>query len=145
MILSSHFSNGIFLKPLKAIFILTFLFTVQYSFAQEGNVVVIQDTSITRVLNLYQTFAKEKRQTSGYRIQLATNNSRQALMDMKAKFLQQFPDVNAYLEYQAPQFKLRVGDFRNRSEADEFVNEVRIAFSSAFVVPDKIIVQGVEW
>ena len=118
---------------------------VQYGFAQQGNVKVVQDTSITRVLNLYQTFAKEKRQTNGYRIQLATNNSRQALMDMKAKFLQQFPDVNAYLEYQAPQFKLRVGDFRSRGEAEQFVNDVRIGFSSAFVVPDKIIVQGVEW
>jgi hypothetical protein len=145
LILSSHFSNGIFSKPLKAIFIFGLLVIACSAFAQQGNVVIIQDTSITRVLNMYQTFEKEKRQTNGYRIQLATNNNRQALMDMKAKFLQQFPDVNAYLEYQAPQFKLRVGDFRNRGEADEFVNDVRIAFSSAFVVPDKIIVQGVEW
>jgi len=66
-------------------------------------------------------------------------------MDMKAKFIQQFPDVAAYLEYQAPQFKLRVGDFRTRGTAEQFVTEVRVVFSSAFVVPDKIMVEGIEW
>jgi len=115
------------------------------SFAQEGHITVVEDSSIQQVLSMYQTFAKEKRQINGYRIQLAANSSRQALIDMKAKFIQQYPDVGAYLEYSAPQFKLRVGDFRDRSEAEAFVTEVRKFFSYAFIVPDKILVEGVEW
>ncbi len=82
---------------------------------------------------------------NGYRIQLASNNSRQELLNMKAKFMQQYPESNAYIEFSAPQFKLRVGDFKTRDEADNFLNEVRINFSYAFVVPDKIIVEGVTW
>lgn len=66
-------------------------------------------------------------------------------MEIKARFLQKYPETGTYLEYQSPQFKLRVGDFRSRAEADLFVNEVRKSFSAAFVVPDKILVEGVEW
>ena len=106
---------------------------------------MVQDSSIQKVITLYQTFAKEKRQINGYRIQLASNNSRQDLLTMKAKFIQQFPDQAAYIEYTAPQFKLRVGDFRGRGEADAFLVELRKAFPSGFIVPDKIVVEGVEW
>jgi hypothetical protein len=64
---------------------------------------------------------------------------------MKGKFILQYPDKAAYLEYSPPQFKLRVGDFKTRNEADTFLNDVRRTFSSAFIVPDKIVIEGVEW
>ena len=114
-------------------------------FAQEGQIAIVQDTSIQRVLNLYKTFAKEKRQVNGFRVQLASNNNRQTLLSTKANFLQQFPAVPAYIEYQPPQFKLRVGDFKTRIDADAFREEIIISFSSAFVVPDKIILEGIDW
>ena len=113
--------------------------------AQDGKITVVQDSSIKRVLNLYQTFAKEKRQVNGYRIQLVSNNNRKELLNLKAKFIQEYPDQMAYIEYAAPQFKLRIGDFKTHAEADMFLSEVRINFSSAFIVPDKIVIEGVEW
>jgi hypothetical protein len=113
--------------------------------AQQGQITIVQDSSIQRVLNLYQTFAKEKRQVTGYRIQLASNNSRQELLNIKGRFIQEFPDYTAYIEYSAPQFKLRVGDFKTRNEADRVLEDIRIEFSSAFIVPDKIVIEGVGW
>jgi hypothetical protein len=127
-----------------ALFLITVLIAINCH-AQEGQITVVQDSSILRVLNLYATFAKEKRQVNGYRIQLASNNNRKELLNLKAKFIQQYPDQTAYIEYSAPQFKLRVGDFKNHGEADLFLSEVRINFSSAFIVPDKIVIEGVEW
>lgn len=130
---------------LKNFIIVLWLLPGSACFAQEGMITVEQDSSITHVLSLYKIFATEKRQVNGYRVQLASGNSRQTLMDVKAKFLQKYPEMGAYLEYQSPQFKLRVGDFRTRPEADAFVIEARKNFSAAFVVPDKVIVEGVEW
>ena len=126
------------------LFFIIILITLRCS-AQQGQVIIIQDTSILHVLNLYQTFAKEKRQVNGYRIQLGWNSNRQELMNLKAKFIQQYPDKAAYVEYSPPQFKLRVGDFKTRYEADTFLNDVRKYFPSAFIVPDKIVIEGVEW
>lgn len=130
---------------MKIILFIAAVFITMNCSAQEGQITVVQDTSILRVLNLYATFAKEKREVSGYRIQLASNNNRKELLNMKAKFIQQFPDQTAYVEYAAPQFKLRVGDFKTRGEADLFLTEARVYFSSAFIVPDKIVIEGVEW
>src|SRR5947207_834437 len=113
--------------------------------AQDGQVTIVQDSSINRVLWLYKTFDKEKRQASGFRVQLASNNNRQTLLSTKANFLQQFSSVPAYIEYQPPQFKLRVSDFKTRMDADAFREEIIVSFSSAFVVPDKIILEGVDW
>jgi hypothetical protein len=130
---------------MKKYFILFIFIIPSVAFAQHGQITVVQDTSIDRVLKLYSAFAKEKRQVNGFRIQLATNNNRQTLLTMKAKFIQQYPAIPSYIQYAAPQFKLRVGDFLLRSDADLFCNEARIYFSSAFVVPDKIIVDGIQW
>ncbi len=113
--------------------------------AQEGKITIIKDSSTQKVLTLYQTFANEKRTVNGYRIQLASDNNRQELLNIKAKFIQQFPDYSAYIEYSAPQFKLRIGDFTSRAEADNLLNEIRIFFPVAFIVPDKIIIEGIEW
>jgi len=130
---------------MKVLLLLTAILITMTCYAQEGQITVVQDTSIQRVLNLYATFAKEKREINGYRIQLASNNNRKELLNLKAKFIQQYPNQAAYIEYSAPQFKLRVGDFKTHGEADLFLTEVRINFSSAFIVPDKIIIEGVEW
>ena len=130
---------------MKAILFSIAVFTITQCAAQTGEIVMMQDSSIQHVLKLYQTFATEKRQVNGYRIQLASNNNRQDLLNMKAKFIQQYTDANAYIQYAAPQFKLRVGDFKTRAAADVFLAEVRIYFPSAFIVPDKIVLEGVEW
>lgn len=113
--------------------------------AQQGQVTIVQDSSVANAFNAYKIFATEKRQVNGYRIQLASGSSRQTLMEVKARFLRLYPEMESYLEYHAPQFKLRVGNFIYRQEADRFVEELRKSFSSAFVVPDKILIQGVGW
>ncbi|MCY7410623.1 MAG: SPOR domain-containing protein [Chitinophagales bacterium] len=130
---------------MKKWFVIFILIFPSVAFSQQGQILIVQDSSIQRALNLYSTLAKGNRQVNGYRIQLATNNNRQTLLTMKATFLQQYPEVPAYVQYAAPQFKLRTGDFSTRAEADQFCIEARVYFSSAFVVPDKIIVEGVTW
>lgn len=144
MILSSDLAVK-FRQVLRLAFTFLLFLAANSCIAQEGTVAIIQDSSISRVLALYKTFATEKRQISGYRVQLASGNNRQTLMEVKARFLQKYPEVDAYLEYMAPQFKLRVGDFRSRAEAEQFLADVRKSFSAAFVVPDKVMVEGVVW
>ncbi len=111
----------------------------------QGNIIIVQDSSVQRVLTLYKTFESEQRSVNGFRIQLGADNNRQELLNMKAKFMQTFPEYAAYIEYAAPQFKLRVGDFRSRASAEMFLPEIRDYFPNSFMVPDKIMVEGVDW
>ena len=122
-----------------------FIFLSSLCLAQQGGVTIVHDSGVGKVLRLYKEFATEKRAVSGFRVQLASNSNRNYVMDLKSKFTQEYPEINAYVVYQQPQLKLRVGDFTSRTEATKFMEEVRGSFPNAFIVPDKVFVKGIPW
>jgi hypothetical protein len=75
---------------------------------------------------------------SGYRIQLFSGNERNNANNIKTKFLRLFPEQTAYLSYQQPYFKIRVGDFRTRLEAKLFYNKIKEEFGESIIIQDKI-------
>lgn len=75
---------------------------------------------------------------SGFRIQLFSGNERNNANNIKTKFLRLFPEQTAYLSYQQPYFKIRVGDFRTKLEAKLFYNKIKEEFSESIIIQDKI-------
>lgn len=75
---------------------------------------------------------------SGYRVQIFFGSDRKAANDARTKFLQLYPEVDAYLVYQQPNFKVRVGDFRTQQEAQAIFRNLLTHFDKVFIVPDKI-------
>src|SRR5215212_7486540 len=53
-------------------------------------------------------------QVRGYRIQVINTANRDEANQVKAEMLRRFPDEKAYLLYQAPNFRVRVGNFRKQ-------------------------------
>ena len=80
----------------------------------------------------------EKQTMPGYRIQVYFGSQRSKANELRAKFAQRFPDINAVVSYQQPNFKVRAGDFRTRMEAQSKLEMVEKEFPGAFVVPDEI-------
>ena len=74
---------------------------------------------------------------TGFRIQLVFGN-RGTVNNAKSKFYGNYSDVSVYESYLAPNFGLRVGDFLNRLQAEEFLNRVKGSFPGAYIVNDKI-------
>lgn len=74
----------------------------------------------------------------GYRVQIFFGSERKNATDAKAKLLQLLPDEEVYLIYQQPYFKVRVGDYRTRLEAEAVYRKLIGDFDKAFIVPDKI-------
>lgn len=77
----------------------------------------------------------------GYRLQLYSGSgtsARQEANTMRAEFLAKYPDIPAYVVYQAPNFKVRVGDFRTELEAIWLQRELEYKFPGGFVVKDLI-------
>lgn len=75
---------------------------------------------------------------SGYRIQIFSGNERNNANNIKTKFLKLYPNQTAYLAYQQPYFKIRVGDFRTRLEAKLFYNKIKEEFGECIIIADKI-------
>ena len=75
----------------------------------------------------------------GYRLQVLNTRSRDEAFKMKATLLENFPDEKAYVLYQSPYFKVRVGNFLNRNDAESFSKEVSTYLSQpAYIVDDMI-------
>ena len=77
----------------------------------------------------------------GYRLQLYSGSgttARQEANTLRAEFLAKYPDIPAYVVYQAPNFKVRVGDFRTELEAIQLQRELAYKFPGGFVVKDVV-------
>jgi hypothetical protein len=67
----------------------------------------------------------------GYRVQIFFGSDRKAANDARTQFLQLYPNTEAYLLYQQPNFKVRVGDFRTQPEAQALFKELLRHFEVA--------------
>lgn len=121
--------------------LLFILLQINSLFAQHdsvGKVEISQSNEIDKLLLKHLQINSENESIDGYRIQIHFGGEREKAKTIKTKFLQQFPDVAAYEVYQQPNFKVRVGDFRTRLEAQKFMSEIYTYFPSAFIVADEI-------
>jgi hypothetical protein len=120
------------------------------SFAQyssEGRVVVIQDQLVDTVLQQYEALRlkimenPDNKAIPGYRIQIFFDsgiNSSDRAKQARDEFLLRFPDTQAYVSWKAPNYRVRVGDFRTRLEAEKVLQTIINDYPNAWVIKDEI-------
>ncbi len=96
-----------------------------------------------RIDGLLQTYIEQSRRegTEGFRIEIffsSGGRSREEALRKKTEFLRNFPDETAYMSFQSPNFKVRVGDCRTKSEALKLKEKIRGHYPNAFIVSDRI-------
>lgn len=92
------------------------------------------------VQSLLENYVRAKRHNGhliGYRVQIY-NGRKNETLKKRSEFLSVFPGIEPYTLYDAPEYKLQVGDFRTRLEAERFLREVVREFGSGFVVKTEI-------
>jgi hypothetical protein len=97
-----------------------------------------QDSLVKVLMNRHVAINQAKRTMPGYRVQIFFGPQRLKANEVKTDFLQIYPAVGAYLIYQQPNFKIRVGDFKTRLEAMKFLKELQPLYSTAFLVKDEV-------
>jgi SPOR domain len=86
-----------------------------------------------------ETTRNARRFVSGYRIQVINTSDRNAAIAAKTKIYQLFPELKAYLLYQSPYFRLRVGNFKDKEEAEDYRKALASEFpNSVFLVRDTV-------
>jgi len=111
--------------------------------ANTGGVKVVKDSRLDLLIKkqIYINTLAIRNQP-GFRVQVISTNKRNEATDMKARVMQLYPDYRTYLDYQAPYFKVRVGDFKNRDEAADLRDKLSSSFTGGvFVVPAIINLQ----
>jgi hypothetical protein len=113
-----------------------------------GQLNIQQDPAIDSLISRYILNSKKIYAEKGYygmegfRIQIyasANRNAREESNKARAEFMNKFPDIVSYPIFQDPgYFKIRVGDFRTRTEATRLFLIISKEFPDAYIVPDII-------
>ena len=79
---------------------------------------------------------------NGYRIQVFMGRDRSEVESKQSAILRAFPELAAHKQYDAPNWKLRVGDFITSEEATMFLHRLQKEFpqfgKEMFIVSEKI-------
>ena len=124
---------------------LIFLLCQNYVSAQQittynadSSLMITKDLRFDELVNKQKEENLVNQTMHGYRIQIYFGVNRQKASEIKLDFSSHYPECAAYLSYQQPNFKIRIGDFLNRYEAQKFLQEIDGLFPSSFIVPDDV-------
>ena len=90
------------------------------------------------VLDTMSKQNKSIRYISGYRIQIYVGNVRQEADAAKSYVYQSFPDLTPYVSYSQPTYRVKVGDFMYRSDAEQYLDQIKEQYSSAVILADRV-------
>ena len=121
-------------------FILTglLLLAVSVGFCQTGTVVINDQAGAGQLFEQHVLFNKEHGELPGYRIQVMATSSLVTAKEAKAGFLKQFDDYRATIVFEAPNYKLRIGNYTNRFDANRDLQLLLESYPNALIVKDLI-------
>jgi hypothetical protein len=117
-----------------------------------GRLTIVQDMRIDSLISR-SIMANSKLRTmegtpgiQGFRIQIyysSVRNAREESARTRAEFINKFPDIVSYVQYQEPgYFMVRVGDYRTKTELYKDLIAIRKVFPNAYHVPAVITYPG---
>ncbi len=105
--------------------------------AQEAAITINEDDKIPEILNLKKSLEKENKLAVGYTIQLYYGDLSKANSIIK-EYRNSYNSWPASIEYETPNYKVWVGSFSTRLEADRARLEIKEKFPAAFILkPDR--------
>jgi hypothetical protein len=131
------------IPPIYMVFLLCGVVTAQQTIDSviDTTLTVKRDVRLDSLVMRHIRVNELKDGFDGYRLQLYSGSgttARQEANTLRAEFLSKYPDIPAYVVYQAPNFKVRVGDYRTELEAIHLQRELAYKFPGGFVVKDLV-------
>ena len=124
---------------MKKIFILILLGTIILNVnaqKRRGTIQIVGDRKVTDLVNTHVEFNERVKTIPGFRIQIASetgSNSKAKAFSVKEKFLQEYPEISAYLVFDEPNFKVKVGDFITKLDAFVFMQKIKSQYPCTII------------
>jgi len=120
---------------------LTILILIFFSLETLGQDKLINYQYDKKIDSLHLKFKKINLSQSGiqaYRLQIAFASTKNEINIMKLNFMKKFPNIPIYLSYSAPYYKLRVGNFRTKFEAEKSKSKMIKNYPGSYIVSEYI-------
>ncbi len=122
----------------QGVLVLFFLLSLSFYSKAQNAVKIIADPYLDSLVNRNIEENRSQQTIPGYRIQLFSGSERNNAIALRQKFKTDLPNESAYLIYQQPYFKLRVGDYHTLIEAQQMILQLQKNYKQLLIVPDKI-------
>ncbi|MGB1308278.1 MAG: SPOR domain-containing protein [Oceanihabitans sp.] len=116
---------------LRTISIVLLLLFSGNNYAQEATLTINQDPEIKQLLEHKKAINKDDNSNKNYKIQLFSGR-RAAAEKHLLDFRHAFGDWSGKLEYETPNYKVWVGNFKSHLEADRALLKIKKKFPNAF-------------
>ena len=106
-----------------------------------GKVHVFQNAEIRTLMNDYIDKKKNEKGMLGYRVQIFFGSghlARENANNIRNSFVSSYKKIPVHVVFEDPNFKVRVGDFRTKSEALKVLVKVKETYEGAYIVKDFI-------
>jgi hypothetical protein len=81
---------------------------------------------------------KKSRSMLGYRVQICFDPNKSTVEEVRNRFISSYPKIDTYMNFEAPYFSLKVGDFRTQIEAQSFAEKLQGSYSLNIVHKEQI-------
>ena len=102
---------------------------------------VERDARLDKMLRWHVEKNREREGLDGYRVEIffsSNLDAKEKALETKVDFLSDYPEYPVHIKFIAPNFRVRVGDFRTKNEAWKLYKQIQKDYPTAFVVPDII-------
>ena len=93
-----------------------------------GNLTIVMDSRLEllakKEAEINEAIANGPKFAKGYRLMILNTTDRAEAMSLRAKLLQLFPEQKIYMTFQPPHIKVKLGNFLEKNEAEEYIKEV---------------------
>ena len=103
----------------------------------EGDLRVESSASVKELIAQKIAHNKEQNSYPGYKIQIYYGSEKECY-EIKDEFTSLFPDIPTSIIFSTPQWKLQVGEYRSRLEADKSIQSIKKEYPSAIVLATEI-------
>ena len=108
-------------------------FSVFYANAQDQNITVNQDPKFEQLLNEKRKINASLTVNDSYKIQIFTGSSENAKKTLN-EFRQEFAAIDATIIFNTPNYKVWVGNFRTRIEAEKTLVDVKDRYKNVLLI-----------
>ncbi len=119
---------------MKLLVVIAFItFTAAVGFGQQGQMNIEQDDKIAELLDIYKS-SNESHEY--YRIQVGFGSYAKA-QSIKENVEIDFPGLTSKIDFDSPTYRVRIGRFKTKLEAERKFKEVRIKYPDAMLLKPK--------
>jgi len=127
-------------KKMKMFFLFAFICLIQWQIQaqnEKGTVRIESSAHIDEMVAQKKDYNKTVENFQGYKIQIYYGSEKECY-EVKDEFSSLFPDIDTSIIFSTPQWKLQIGNYRTRLEADRAMVNIKKEYPAAIVLATAI-------